>query len=525
MSTACRTPGSASECPTGSAQCQVVQTERRIRGWIGLQRYLHETEYGLDFIRNGRKIEVGNKDLFTWSDGETSEVEYPIDDPRNRGRFVGEIHLDHCRVSYTKDRFERDDPSWEELIRLIRGEGPLQPNKARQRGYGENVSPLFSLFQAFRRSSPQGKNGLWSRIMVVKNNDRAFQMAEAFAENDPDYLTDERWWQLVEEQDRELLGGSSPQSPTGGTGHLDVPPGFMDEQTDSGTSTTAPTDPIVTPVPPAEPLRQPILELSRKYVHPTYRVEYEVQGYAVTPSDPDLAAGVPWMLKLSDVATRTYAFLVDTDADVFRSTTMTPLDALLTELAHRTVDFLKGHPQDVPLAGVLADFRREYCVESRLDGREIISVANMVLADIARGIANQAQPEDGQIWFNELEPSDQQWITRRMATREVANHKQLISEARFLEYSEPAVLRGFFNRHPELFFDGRYWDDEYLGLDYGAEAVTIEARALLRSRYDAYLVDAVWLANQTPSEIDRATRDLLVRATCSLRLLRPDVAT
>ncbi|MEA3033596.1 MAG: hypothetical protein QOH86_1612, partial [Sphingomonadales bacterium] len=38
--------------------------ERRIRGWLGLQRYLSTTDYGIDFIRNGRKIEIANKELF-----------------------------------------------------------------------------------------------------------------------------------------------------------------------------------------------------------------------------------------------------------------------------------------------------------------------------------------------------------------------------------------------------------------------------------------------------------------------------
>ena len=35
-------------------------------------------------------------------------------------------------------------------------------------------------------------------------------------------------------------------------------------------------------------------ELTRKYIHPTYRVEYEVQAFAVEPRDPDVPAGTPW---------------------------------------------------------------------------------------------------------------------------------------------------------------------------------------------------------------------------------------
>lgn len=515
-------PPDSSPCPTGSPNCNIVETPRRIFGWVGIQRYLDETEYGIDFVRNGRKIEIGGKDPFVWSDGETSEVEYPIDDPRNRGRFVGEIHIDHCRVSYTKDRFERDDPAWDEMLRLLRGDGPLQPIKAKQRGYGENRSPLFKLFQAFRRSSPQGKNGLWSRIMVVKDNDRAHQMAELFASNDPEYLTDERWWQLVEEQDREILGEKAAPptgEPTAGAG-ADVPSGFIDagEQPPSGEATSPPS------AEPAPPPRRSLHELTRKYVHPTYRVEYEVQGFAVEPGDPDLPAGTPWVLKMEDVATRTYAFLVQVEDDVFRSTTLTPLDALLTELAYRTVDFLKGQVQDASLAAVLADFRRQYCAESRLDPREIIALASSTLGDIARSVAGRLAIGQGEQLFAELTDQEKEVVTRRMASREVPDHKVVIGDGRFLDYAEPDTIRRFFNRHPDLFLDGLYWDDAFAKLDFGSETVTVEARQRVRSRYDAYLVDAVWLANQTPNDLEKADRDALVRATCSLRLLRPDIA-
>ncbi len=49
---------------------------------------MHEEDFGIDIIRNGRVIEVQNKDLFVWSGGERPEREYPIDDQRNRGRSL-----------------------------------------------------------------------------------------------------------------------------------------------------------------------------------------------------------------------------------------------------------------------------------------------------------------------------------------------------------------------------------------------------------------------------------------------------
>ncbi len=502
-------------CPTASSSCNVQETPRKLKGWVGIQRYLDTAEFGIDFIRNGRKIEIANKDLFTWSDGDTSELEYPIDDPRNRGRFVGEIHIDHCRVSYTKDRFERNDPSWSEMLRIVRGDGPLRPVVARQRGYPSNQSPLYRLFQAFRRSSPQGKNGLWSRILVVKDNDRAQQMADEFSNDDPEYLSDERWWNLVEEQDKEILRGSAEPDDEPG-----IPGGIVDEPDDD----PPPGEPD-TPEPPAPPPpRRTLHDLTRKYVHPTFRVEYEIQAYAVQTNDPDLIAGAPWAFYLDDVATRTYAFLVDLEHDIYHSTTMTPLDGLLTELSHRTVDFLKGQAQEVTIAGVLADFRRQYCVDTRLDPQEIISFATTVLEEIARAIPNLIAPGQGTDLYAELNQSEKNAIAQRMANRHVPDHTETIADGRFWSYADFQSLRAFFSRHPELFLDGKYWEDGYETLDYGAPQITDDAKDAILSRFDAFLGDAVWLANQTPGDLERTSRDMIIRATCSLRLLRSDIA-
>lgn len=516
--TYCMRTLSASEesCPTGASKCEIVKVERRIHGWLGLQRYFHDTEFGIDFIRYGRKIEIANKDLFSWSDGESSEVEYPTDDQRSRGRFVGEIHIDHCRVSYTKDRFERDDPAWDEMTRIIRGDGPLRPVLAKNLGFVGNDSPLYRLYQAFRRSSPQGKNGRWARVLVVRKNERAQEMAELFAKGEPDYLADDRWWDLVQEQDKEAMADTP-----GEKADTPLPGGFIDPPTPPAPN-AAPRVGDSKPS-PAIPLRRPLYELSRKYVHPTFTVEYPVQAFAVASDDLDLPKGLPWILKLDDVATRTYGFLVDVGHDVFRSTTMTPLDGLLVELTHRTVEFLKGHAQNPPIAGVLADFRGQYCVESRLDPREIISLASSALTEIARAVSRLADVSASKDLYNELSPAQTEAIARRMANRGALDHKALIAGGRFWEYAEFDSVRSLFNRHPELFLDGAYWSDAYAKVDFGSNAINEQARLDVRSRYDAYLGDAVWLANQTPAEIERASRDTIVRATCSVRLLKPDI--
>ena len=86
------------------------------------------------------------------------------------------------------------------------------------------------------------------------------------------------------------------------------------------------------------------------------------------------------------------------------------------------------------------------------------------------------------------------------------------------------MVREFFAAHPGLFLDGKYWEDAYATLDYGSLAVTEEGRRLVRARYDGYLADAVWLASQSPVDLERTGRDALIRASLSLKLLRPDAA-
>jgi ribosomal protein L40E len=110
--------------------------ERRIRGWVGIQRYLHTKDYGIDFIRNGRKILLRNDSMFSWIDpddpGSRGEPEYPMEVPAGAGRIVGEIHIDHVRVNYQKNAFEYDTPDWQRVVRALRGEGPLLPKRAKE---------------------------------------------------------------------------------------------------------------------------------------------------------------------------------------------------------------------------------------------------------------------------------------------------------------------------------------------------------------------------------------------------------
>ena len=515
-------------CPVCSTEGTVAKRTRRVTGWIGIQRFLDQTEFGFDFIRNGRKIEIGNKDLFTWRDSDSEEREYPIDDQRGRGRIVGEIHIDHCRVSYAKDRFDRTDPSWDDMVHLIRGEGPLRPEKARSLGYSGNDSPLFQLFKAFRRSSPHNKTaGAWKRIMVVKDNDRATEMATYFQEGRPEYQDDTKWWELIEEEDLQLLyGGKKSDKDKNGEDDEDaggLPKGLVDDEDDQDEKGSEQGEDYTGDPEPAEPVRRrEVPSLSRKFTHHESGVSWNVTAFEVNSHDPDLPEGAPWAMPLADVATRNYHFLVRPTHPAFRSMTMTPLDALLTQLAWMTSEALRTTREAPQLATILAELREQYGGDNKLDPRAMIADAAQILTDIAKNLVASCPEEDRPALFNDLPVAEQQSIMRILASKKI-KPTQVTSDGSFLQYAPYDVLRLIMESHPEYCFDGNIWDEPYESLDYQNQEITDNARETTMVRYLSLLGDTIWLARQDVGDIESAPRDELIRALMSMQIVRPDV--
>lgn len=511
-----------STCPVCASAANVVNRKRHVHGWIGLQRYLSATDFGIDFLRNGRKIEIGNRDLFFWRDSSSGsvELEYPIDDVRQRGRFVGEIHLDHCRVTYMKDRFDRTDPAWDEMTGIVRGEGPLQPQKASGLGFSQNDSPLFKLYQAFRRNSPPKARvaGGWANVLVVKDNERAEEMAKKFREGDPDYQTDQKWWELVEEEDNRLLtppGGTGTAGPGGGGGGGTLTGFGPGPQPGPAPGPSAAPTPAV-PTPP----RTPVASLSREYIHDATSLRWDVKAYVVQAIDPILGGdGKPWFLrKVSDGTTE---FFIDTAHSVFRSATLTDLDALLCELAHKAADFTRGQANAPEFSRILADLRDRYGGPVKLDPVAVANSAEMLFRAIARVWAQGIDTTDATTLFNELPTLDREAIQHKMATRSVANPQQAISDGRYLEFASPRTLVDFILAHPDLFFDGHCWEESYADLDYLTPSATDAARKRVIQQYEALLLDALWLAEQEPDDIQVAPRERVLRASLAVALLAP----
>jgi hypothetical protein len=514
-----------SSCGECGQDDQVVSRDRRIHGWLGVQRFLSETDFGIDFLRYGRKIEMANKELFGWvNDIGVVEPEHPLDDLRHRGRFVGEIHIDHCRVPYSKDRFERVDPAWSEMVEVVRGQGPLRPERAREVGAPPNTSPLYRLLQVYRRTSPKPKvAGCYAKLLIVPDNDRAVEMARHFRDGEAAYQDDTKWWELVEAADRALLVGA-PGGTGGGAGAAPVDHRDDDDQSGGGLifdpapAASAADQRDAVPTPPSLPRRVALPTLSREYRDELTNVRFDVRAFIGTADDSSLASG-PWAI--SRAATGEWMFVVNTGHSVFRSATMTPIDALLSELAYQVIDFHRGQAGAPRFAGVLASLRDRYAKAFELEPAMLNGEARQTLTSIARSLVGRVSAEDARALFDELSTAERDAAQARMATRNVRNPDVVISNGRFLEFISGSALRWFFESHPEYFFDGGYWDEPFQDTAYQTPQAIDEARGRLVAYYSGLISDALWLADQDPSDIADAARERVMRASLALDLLEP----
>ena len=194
-------------CPScGSTTFRTIK--KQVKGWIGVQRFEDKNKFGIDLIRNGRAICIYEQDAFFKYTDEfgNEEKDYPIDSTMGMGRIVGEIQLDFVPVDFLKKDFQRSSAEWQEAIEFIRGKSSLQPTKE---GASENHSPMFQLYQGYRRVKEFGRGdmymGYWdpnehkgkriSREVI----DEYYQK---FLKRVPGYYDDTEWWKLVEAADQ-----------------------------------------------------------------------------------------------------------------------------------------------------------------------------------------------------------------------------------------------------------------------------------------------------------------------------------
>ena len=193
----------------------IIERGKRLTGWLGIQRYADPNDFGIDFIRNGRKILISDKSLFQYENPITGqkELQYPLELGTSvGGRIVGELHVDYLLPTYQKNDFDRSDNSWAQTVEAICGVGPFLPKSRKALGFSEqNPSPLCVLVNAFRRVDKGTK-------CLFAPNDVAKRYAAEFRKGIRDSLDDILWWKAAQEEDQKQSTGGARATTSVNTG-------------------------------------------------------------------------------------------------------------------------------------------------------------------------------------------------------------------------------------------------------------------------------------------------------------------
>jgi hypothetical protein len=490
--------------------------DRRVWGWVGISRNLDSRNYGIDFLRNGRKILRFDKTIFQWRDpddpGGEGEIEYPIEPPANQGRIVGEIHVDHVRVSYTKDAFDSTDPSWSSAVRIVRGDGPLLPRKAKAAGYSPNNSPLARLHKGFRRNDP-GRNYL------TPGNGKARldtgEWVRSFHFGDPDHQSDEKWWEAVEEHDRIARAlkrskedeGEKVKDPTGefigdGEGepsgdHTDGSESFTDEERLALLLKDAVPIPDLTGE----------LSVSSVGVRPLVLRSFIVRGHELSDSE---GRRVPvWVT--SDEGGGLAAF-ADLDHPHFERFDDEPEDIILIDVGQNLL--IRARGATTTLSAVYTELKDRYLIAFAIDAGKLIGEGTQLLRDIQDRMVDCVSENPERPWANALVEAERH-VTRERMTQglKTADLEPYIYSGDYLMYLPPALVSRVVEDWPEAFLDGKLFKSPY------ADVKEPGARRQMVASVTGYIDDVAWLAG-APLE---APRDQMIRARVSLQFLHDEL--
>lgn len=506
---------------------QLRQRERRLHGWLGVQRHLDKRDFGIDFLRNGRKILQYDKRLFNWINPNDPtagvDVEYPIELVNQGGRLIGEIHLDYVPVHYDKTAFEYSDRAWKAAVDYLRGEAPLQPEKAKAAGYPENNSPLARLHKGYRR------NAAGRRCLVPGDGNRPLheetrQWARKFWAGDPDYATDEKWWAQVLIHEERVEAAKLAKATGDSQDQADEDAVIAALGGEGSTPTDEPStteEPAPEPEPPAKPetvqerlaryvgSSEIMPELSRTFGLPDLgQLQVETRTLHEHIEDADNHPTPIW-LALGPGGTATA--LIDLTHEAFTKLGLEPAELLVTEVSAALKVKADSHLTHSQIAARL----RATCLpDTAVDPAVIRAQAAELLADIRQRMADNVN-SDTQRALSYLDPDEQtQTENALIADGGDTLTASLVGSGRFLLYAPPLYLVKLLENWPEPFMEGSVFAGPYTSL------TSPSSRRLSLARVVGYLNDvATLLTFQASPSVSQLRRTRL-----SLQLLQQELA-
>ena len=446
---------SESVCYSCGKSDNLTFRERKVKGWIGIQRFFDENHYGFDLIRNGRVIKHLYKGLFEWTNPNNGVVkkEYPIDGQSGMGRIIGELEIDFVPVRYTKDAFNTESQDWRDFISVIRDIGPLGKKLSKEKGYGPNNSYLAKLYSAFRGAKKGKLNLIPARAdgsaMIRDSIIRDYK--QKFFDREDGYIDDTKWWELILRGEKNLEipddGESSDEDQTGGDlfGGDNVTSEGGDRNNDS-TLTIKEED--------KEEEEFVIDEnLSQSYSIDMFKdIKINVKAYqAKSGSHPK-----GFQVKLEGIKV---IFKYWPDSKIFQETFLRPEELLINELAYSF--FLNGGENlaEYPLSLAERSIKKAYFPDLHPEIRQIDEQIENLTRDL-RDHMRIAIKKINFFKFNDLTQSSRSQIRARMFQSHLLSQKEMeyaTENNEFITYADLKVMVEIFNKYPSTLFDGKFF--------------------------------------------------------------------
>jgi len=470
---------------SGMAACRecgsndLIQRERRLHGWLGIQRHLDKRDYGIDFLRNGRKILQSDKRIFDWTNPNDPVsgviTEYPVELAHQGGRIIGEIHLDHVPVTYSKNAFDYSDRGWRAAMDYLRGEGPLLPKNADRFGFDRNTSVTAKLIEGYRRTDA-GRRSLIPGNGSEPIHETTREWARRFWAGDAEYQTDQKWWEAVESHEArksskkvEVATAESPidADEQAVLAALGVSPNTVPEPLAlSGPSVR---QAVAVPPPASETSQErlerltreskPMPELSLNYGLPDMGV-LAVSAYSVTESEllDELGEKTPVWVKIG--AGRTVSAFFDSHHDTFNRFGTSFEDALLMEL----VPLLKVRSESkVSHSEIAARLRAACLADTAVDFYTIQNQARELIDEIKARMVDQVAVNP-QRAVQYLSPDERTSIESGVVSEGSTFTNRVWEDGSFIIYAPALYLVKLLEGWPEAFMDDKVFRGPFADL-------------------------------------------------------------
>jgi hypothetical protein len=450
-------------CPSCGTNDHVSQRNRRVEGWVGIQRFFDQTDFGIDLIRNGRVIEERSKSFFSWENPTTGEVvpEYPLEQTHWGGRIVGEVNIDFAPLaSHQKDSFDRNAAEWHLVEDVLRGKGPLLPKLRQLLGMPERqAAPLARLHGAYRRGSPPGIRTLVPGDATGRGiNEEPRRWAAYFWAGDAAYQSDEKWWEAVLIAEEVRTKGKGFEVPDDISGASELPGAYGTEAVDEQESAGA----IAPAALPAERLFEDDPSLSGTFDLPEIDGSPRIQVTSQRLLSGSLRNHLP--IEFSTVASRA-EFRYDPNHQLFQRSLVEPVDCLIDELAYQFLNRSSVSQQDWPLSLVADRLRQKFFRWSHATLDEVRGQVHAFLDELLQHVT-EAVMSSAPYSTSDVTPEERGAIRLAVLAKERGGEErvdEVIERGEFPEYLGVVALPSLVSQYPATVLDGAFfasqWDD------------------------------------------------------------------